>query len=82
MTDHLSMVATGLVTPDFDQRLARIRRFLNDPADPSALGEWQVDAVLLPKRHSQTAARKLIDSGDWQPSFENASWLLFSRPGR
>jgi hypothetical protein len=81
MTDHLSMVATGLVTPEFDQRLARIRRFLNDPADTAALGDWQVDAVLLPK-HRASSARKLIATGDWQLRFENAAWALLTRSTR
>lgn len=78
MTEHRSMIATGLVTPEFDQRLARIRRFLQNPADRSALGDWRVDAVLLSKRHEQPA-RKLSASGDWQLAFENAGWMLFNR---
>lgn len=78
MTDHLTMVATGLVTPEFDRRLASIRRFLNEPADEAALGDWRVDAVLLPAGRSKTA-RKLTESGRWRLSFQNVAWGLFVR---
>jgi hypothetical protein len=78
MTNHLTIVSAGLVTPEFDERIARIRRFLNDPSDRSPLGDWQVDGVLLPKSRSASRRRFAAD-GRWQLAFENAQWGLFVR---
>ena len=66
------------MTPEFDERIKRIKRFLKNPSDVAALGTWHVDAVLL-ARSARSTGRKLLETGAWQVSYENANWTLYLR---